>query len=248
MLSHYEALCVEPGVGAGGVRRAYLRAAADAHPDRARFGASVTELVCSWCCEMQGGSSEAFSRVQAAYAVLSGAPSLVPLPLASPSLRADATLRAAHDAELAAANVVARRAGCVVAGQTRGHSTSQHGVVAGVSVLIHGQRASEKAPVRRGAVVRDERPLTEDEWAATHAADFRVAMADGDAALAAGHAAVAVQLFTVALRAAAVNGGAAALAQAHAARARAHAAFGDDAAACEDEDAAADEAAAVKPG
>ena len=71
--SHYELLGLEESAGSEAVRAAFLRAAARAHPDRARPCSARLPVFVPLTRSTQGGAAEAFTLVKAAYEALRGA-------------------------------------------------------------------------------------------------------------------------------------------------------------------------------
>jgi len=188
---------------------------------------------------MQGGSSDAFRRVQSAYATLRGASTKCLFRRSNTltaSVLADHSSRAAHDEALQHAGVESGEQGPFVVeeGQTSGHSVSQFGLTPGVTVKVHGQRGPS-APVVQASVSED--PMTETEALEETRESACASSQAGHAALAACDARAAIAHLTAALRALHALGeeglvsegkNELSLKELYAARARAHRAAGDE--------------------
>lgn len=167
----YAVLGVDSSVKADALRPAYLRACRDTHPDK------------------QGGSEEAFERVQKAWSVLS-----------------DPEERAAYDDRREA--WLERRAARADK-DAAGPGVSQRGVVPGVHIKVHGQQNGPGGAPKEREVSEAERvaaaqlevaPLTEEEWLAEGAERADAARRAGTAAFRAGDFAAAAERYTEAVR------------------------------------------------
>ena len=264
----YTTLGVMPAASATEVKRAYLRLAATAHPDKVLWVRSkrhgyVLLTALTRRHSPQGGSSEAFALVQKAYATLTGActhvpPGLPPLFPPPAGVECDAPhtpgathstdprQKQSHDDALTKAGQGPPR-GVHVHGQTSGHAVSQHGVAPGVTVTLHGQHgppARQQQPADGAQVAGKQAWVDAAEDTAARAQELASQAAAGRAAAAGGQHEQAVASFTRALRACASGGDTQGTGETrhglYAARSAAYAALGDHRRAQADADEAAE--------